>query len=403
MDRASIHAALARIRAGESDGIIVALADRIGRAPIEEAMATVREFGTIGKLVLADMGGTPLDLNEATVETNLVMQLQFARQYWLMTANRFQRSQRDAVKAGRFIGPTPLGYKRHTSGPDKGRLYPDRKRGPVVTRAYKVAAHGGIHAAIAYLEEMVPERKWTTDAVRKLLRSRVYLGESNSGTLHNPDAHEPLIDLDTWTAAQSAPRGRRKNLEYPLTGVARCAECGERLHGQFQTAASGNTFRRYRCSNAACGGGSSILASALEEYVRGWLERALATRSPIRELFTPGNLEQARDDLKRAKAERTAYIRKTPAADPDYEVGREDRDRVLSAAQERYDALAAQAARVDELPAADELHKPEQFQRALAAMIDHVTVRRGRGTVDDRVEIVWRGLDHEHVARALGA
>jgi hypothetical protein len=165
----------------------------------------------------------------------------------------------------------------------------------------------------------------------------------------------------------------------------------------------GKTYRRYRCSNRACGGGSSILASRLEEYVQGWLERALSTRSPIRELFTPGDLEEARSRLKRAKAERTAYIRKTPATDPDYEVGREDRDRILNAAQAHYDALAAQAARVDELPAAGELHKPEQLQRALRAMVDHITVRRGRGTVDDRVEIVWQGLDHEHVARALGA
>jgi hypothetical protein len=30
------------VRAGDTDGVIVALADRIGRAPIEEAMTTVR-------------------------------------------------------------------------------------------------------------------------------------------------------------------------------------------------------------------------------------------------------------------------------------------------------------------------------------------------------------------------
>jgi DNA invertase Pin-like site-specific DNA recombinase len=37
MNRASLNAARDRLRAGLTDGIIVALADRIGRAPIEQA------------------------------------------------------------------------------------------------------------------------------------------------------------------------------------------------------------------------------------------------------------------------------------------------------------------------------------------------------------------------------
>jgi hypothetical protein len=262
---------------------------------------------------------------------------------------------------------------------------------------------------MSYLTQKVRTREWTTDSTRKLLKSRVYLGESwmwvqengKRSRKVNEHAHEPLTTLEDWTAAQSMPRGRRKNLDYPLTGVARCMECGEPLHGQLQTVPSGKTYRRYRCSNRACGGGSSILASALEEYVRGWLARALSERK-IRELFTPGGLEDARDALDRAKAERTAYVSKMSAADPDFVTGLELRDQKLAKAQAVYDTAAEQAARVDRLPAADQLGDPEQFQRALGAMVDHVEVRRGRGTVDERATVVWR-LHHEDVTRALAA
>ena len=125
MNRASINAAMERVRSGETDGIIVALADRIGRAPIEEAMATVREFCSAGVLVIADMGGTPIDLSDGIAETNVVLQLQMARQFWVATAKRFQRSQRDAVAAGKHVGPTPLGYVRRS-----GRLFHAARRSP---------------------------------------------------------------------------------------------------------------------------------------------------------------------------------------------------------------------------------------------------------------------------------
>jgi DNA invertase Pin-like site-specific DNA recombinase len=400
MDRASIRSAMERVRTGQTDGIIVALTDRIGRAPIEEAMATVRELDSIGGVfVPADAGGRPIDLSDPMAETNLVLQLQMARQYWMTAANRFKRSQRDAIKAGRFIGPTPLGYRRHKSGPDKGRLYPDPRWGMVVSTAYRLAATHGIHTAMDFLTgERVPDkhgkaRVWTTTDARRLLASEVYLGVSRSGELHNDNAHKPLTTLETWTAAQSTPRGRRVNAEYPLTGVAVCNECGEPLHGQLQTVRKGGrSYRRYRCSNRACGGGSSISADTLEGYVREWAAAAL-TEWAIREWFDVADLEEARAALLDAKAERTAYVTKTAATDPDYEAGREARDRAIEERQTRFDALAEQAAHVEDLPAADQLDDSEALRAALRVLVDRITVRRGRGTAEDRVRIVRRHHD----------
>ena len=272
MDRASIHSARDRVRAGEVDGVIFGLTDRVGRAPIEETMTVVRELGRIGYLVLADLGPTPIDLTYLMAETMLVNQLQYARQFWLMTARRFRQSQIDALAAGRFVGPTPLGYVR-----EGGRLHEHPTLGKVIREAYKRAARDGLHAAIDYLAIEVPDRDWTTYGARRLLAGRAYLGESwiwipkddrdpdgEKVRKVNPAAHGALTDLGTWQAAQTAPRRRRTNGDYPLSGIATCGECGGSFVGQLQTM-RGRQYRRYRCGRCAR---ASINADRLEDWVR---------------------------------------------------------------------------------------------------------------------------------------
>ena len=84
-----------------------------------------------------------------------------------------------------------------------------------------------------------------------LLESRVYLGEIRDGPYVNPDAHEAIIDLATWTAAQRSKAGpRRPEHGYLLSGILRCASCGYSLQGT--TTSRGK--RRYRCVGRHAGG-----------------------------------------------------------------------------------------------------------------------------------------------------
>jgi DNA invertase Pin-like site-specific DNA recombinase len=399
MDRASVRAAMQRVEAGETDGVIFALADRIGRAPIEETMAFVRSLHRIGYLVIADVGPEPIDLSDPNVETALVIRLQFARDQWVASAKRFGRSQTDALAAGKFIGPTPTGYERHA-----GRLREHPKHGRIVREAYRRAARDGLHAAVSYLSEAIPDRTWNTDSARKLLASRVYLGESwiwvakdgrdadgEKVRKVNAHAHEPLTDLATWTAAQTAPRTRRSNGDYPLSGIARCGQCGGPLVGQLQTI-SGRTqrYRRYRCASSTCGGGSSINADKLEAFVRDTLKDALGDAT-LRLRFVPGGVEAARERLEAAQAELAAYMGNPAlsALGDAFTVGAEMRAKAVEAARVEFQELAGQTARSEDLPTAGELDEPDQFERTLGAMVDRVTVARGRGLVADRVGIVW--------------
>lgn len=388
MDRPTIHAVMERVRTHRTNGVIVALVDRMGRAPIEEAMRTVRELNAIGGVfVPADLGGLPVDLGDPMAETNLVIQFQIARQFWATTAKRFKRSQTDAIKAGKHVGPTPLGYVRR-----KGRLYEHPVLGAVIREAYRRAARDGLHAALEYLVEQVPARAWSTDSVRKLLSTRTYLGEAHTGELVNLQAHEPLTTLEDWTAAQTTPRHKRAHGDYPLTGIARC-QCGAGLTGQLQSFTNRpQTYRRYRCSNPACQGGSSCSADALETLVREELRRNLAIPEWTAR-FVPGDLDAARLELERAESELDTFALTVRATSRAFAPGIALREQALDAAQAAFQLVAGQAARSEVLPSPEQLDDPAQFARALAVTIDHITLARGRGDLLSRVSDGWVWAD----------
>jgi hypothetical protein len=91
-----------------------------------------------------------------------------------------------------------------------------------------------------------------------MLRNRVYLGELAYGLdrrFVNAEAHEPIVDLPAWEAAQQ-PSSRRlaparsAGSQFLLTGIARCAACRYSL----QATTSSRGKRIYRCTRTHSGG-----------------------------------------------------------------------------------------------------------------------------------------------------
>lgn len=390
MDRATLRDVMRRVKAGETDGLVLALTDRLGRAPIEEAMTYVRELGQVGYLVLADAGGRPVDLSDPMAETNLVLQLQMARQYWLTTANRFKRSQIDAVAAGVWIGRPPLGYRR---GPDR-RLAVDPTVGPVITEAFALAAGEGLHAACRMLAVRLPGQRWRTSDARRVLSNRAYLGHVEYGSLPpHKHAHEALTTPGVFEAAQTEPRARRSDGDYVLSGIATCAECGAGLTGQLQ-GVKGRRYRRYRCSNPACRGGSSIGADALEGHVRDRL-RPLLADSRFRVRFEIDGLADAERALAQAETERHDFATNLDflrALGPEAAAANAKAlTDAVEQARDRLQQVASRAARSRQLPAAGELEADAKLLAALRAIDCAIVVRRGRGAITDRVSLP--GLD----------
>jgi DNA invertase Pin-like site-specific DNA recombinase len=390
MNRSSLLAARDRVRSGATDGVILALADRIGRAPIEEAMTTVRMFCTEGNLVLADMGGLPINLSDPAIETNLVVQLQMARQYWLMTASRFLRSQTDAIAAGRWIGKAPRGYEKTPSGERKGVLRPHPTDSGVITTAYELAAQRGLDAAVRYLAVAFPGGRWDADRARRLLGSRCYLGELHYGTFApNLAAHPALTDATTWQAAQTDPHAKRASGDYPLTHKVHCGRCGSGLVGALQTVGE-RTYRRMRCSNVACRGGCSVGADKLEAHIAGILRECVGQRSWRDRIAPDGQaLEAAQVELRAAQQNLAALPTVVAFSDPNFPAWKARAEAQVASAQQRHAKLAALAGEHSRIPGADEVDDPHGpgFAAALRGVLrfDRIVVAPGRGALSDRV------------------
>jgi hypothetical protein len=267
-----------------------------------------------------------------------------------------------------------------------------------------------MHAAATYLRKQAPpissddprEKRWSTDDLRKMFRNPAYLGHSRigsekKGTLQvNKEAHEPLATLATWTAAQSEPRYRRTNGHYPLSGITRCGHCGGPMTGSRQTV-KGREYRRMVCSCANNGsvsgkGHAAIRAEVLEDHVRAIVKGELESGDGWWMRYVPGDVEAAQEALERAEAELAAFATDTTLREilgEKYHDGARERRDALDVASVAYRELASQKAINADLPAAEELDKPEKFAGALGVMVDHITIRPGRGSIEDRVVIDW--------------
>jgi DNA invertase Pin-like site-specific DNA recombinase len=320
--RPALAAALERVKRGDTGGIIVATLDRFSRQSTIDALSRVAEVHEAGGVVASVGGEVPVDPTTDTGEFILTLFLALARMEWRRYASRWQVAKRRAVERGAHIGPVPLGYRRT----DDGRLAPDPTTAPVVAEAFRIGAAQGPRHAQAYLQgagltraakhpqtgERDVARIWTSEAVRRLFGNRAYLGEVHYGevdpttggrrrqsrakaqdpTVVNRTAHEPLVELSVWTAANRKARDAKGEYkpadDYPLTHVVRCAGCGAGLVG----ARIGNDGRRgYRCptnftadvkrgERERCPAPPTVSADRLEEYVQAVLLHHVATQRP---------------------------------------------------------------------------------------------------------------------------
>jgi DNA invertase Pin-like site-specific DNA recombinase len=384
MDRAALHAVRERVRSNLTDGAFVSYLDRLGRAPIEESMTFVRGLVELdgGVLIAGDWNDEPIDLADDNVEDMLVFRMQMNRSMWNKAAKRQRINRRDALKAGKFIGPTPFGYAKQG-----GRLVLHPVWGDVAAEAFRRAARDGHDAARRYLTETAPdERIWRTDMVRKLLANRTYLGEHGKRGVEGYTPHPALVDPETFELAQQAPRARRGNGDYLLSGLVQCV-CGGHLVGQRVTHHN-RPERRYRCSNLD----STCNAAALDDLVRKEIREAV-DRVEVRERVLPANVEELHAAVAEAVAERDAFVAATSALAGDYSKHLAKLDATAVATERMYLAARAQARAVEMLPAADELDNDDGLRRALRILAARglalalAPQRYHRGPLGDR--LVW--------------
>lgn len=408
MQRPELDRAMARIRSGESGGIIVAKIDRFARTLIG-GLKTLEEIQELDGVVIVADG--EFDTSTATGELVLNMMLSLAQFELRRISDNWQTAKRHAVDRGIHISRhVPPGYVR---GEDR-RLVPDKKHGATITKAFEMAAAGDSYSRIA---EFLNERKmpiggrkgvWQPNRIKRVLANRVYLGEARSGPgVVSPGAHVPLADSVTFALAQRDRLGPTVTASAGalLAGICRCASCSFSMRSQ---APRGKNVGSYRCATAGvygrCEAPSSVSRDRLEAYV---LEQFL-TRHGSLSVEAVESTEDAELVEAAAKAEQS-YRAALTDMDLRKQIGDADHgllvsrlnaewQRALDAAAEVRGSSSPALESADLVKIVDELKSQGDIaglRELLASSIDVVFVRpaasRSRTLpIEDRVRIVWR-------------
>jgi site-specific DNA recombinase len=399
-DRPGLRLCLDRIQQGATGGIVCWRVDRFARnvGPAEADLQLIADAGAQIAFVDDDIAPS----TGATGEYMMTLMLALARMQRKQLQVGWLTARGRAIKRGAFIGGTaPIGYAqiRDKNDPRVGCLNPDPKTAPIIREAYRRGAMDGAEAAQAFLKTEVPDRRWGAYQLRRVLGSRIYLGEVRHGELMNLEAHEPLVSYGVWLAAQVPPLvPRARSLQYPLSGIACCAGCGGSLVGQIaHPLRDGTRPRRYRCgkrwnAHQACPAPASALAEPLEAFLAAELRRGVEG-AEWDVAWSPGRLSELQEALEQAEAERLSFatdLEVRQALGPEaFREGCRVRAEAIERHRAAYQAEATTVARHHALAAVDELDDPEQFDRFLRATVARIDVRRGRGPVASRTTISW--------------
>ncbi len=432
LERPALDALIARIRAGETDGVIVSKLDRLSRLGVADALRLVEQITEAGGSIAAvDLG---LDPTTPFGEFGMTIMLALARMERHRMSEAWEHAKTRALDRGARMGPTPFGYTRD----DDGLLVPHPKWARAVTRAFKLAADQGVDPALAYLRKQVPaypsdhrpavprkrsadHRTWNAFTVRRLLRNRSYLGETRYGDRLVRDSHPALVDRETFERAHPGDEKpqRRPAAAFPLSGFATCANCGEVLVGG-RAGARGQSVRTYRCraslgswKGERCDSPTNILADRLESYVVEQVKQAYEKGATSVAAASVSEIDSGIEDVQR-ELEASERELERFAADPTAAelLGQAAWTAALRARTER-----AEAARVEyrehvaTMRAADivvppiellDSLAPEELRTVLRSVFQTVRVSRGRahgrGPVGERVELVFHGEPSPWVA-----
>jgi DNA invertase Pin-like site-specific DNA recombinase len=406
MSRPVFDRIMQRIRAGQTDGVIVAKLDRFARTLVG-ALGTLEEFERHGAVLISVVEN--LDLSTPMGKAFLRILLVFAELERDRISENWGTATNNAIERGIHIAKfTPIGYEK---GPDK-RLIPGANA-PAIREAFLMRGAHETRTAIARrLDETAPRPnsgRWTTSNVERIIKNRVYMGEAYRGKVVNPDAHPAIVSFAEWQTANLAPvrasqRGKRPNL---LGGIVRCAGCRYVLAPQ--TYGSGGRRKptlAYRCREVhtagACPDPASIPRETLDSYVEAVWRKQMADQvlSVAQDSQT---LQTANAELEAAEEELTAFasdLTARRALRDRYHAALEARAAAVDQAQAKLQKATALAPDSKTIESYDEL-PIEDRKRILGSSIDAVIVKRAaaRTPVEDRVTILWRGEGPDDLPR----
>lgn len=300
--RDGLRGAVEAIEDGRADVLMVAYFDRLVRSLRVQGEVVGRVERAGGRVVALDFG----EVSEATATQWITGTFMGAVAEYHRRASRERSGEAQARAVARGVAPWPQippGYRRR----DDGVLEPD-ELAAVVGEAFGLRLGGAtIKEVRAFLREHGIERSY--HGVQAMLASRVYLGELRFGELHNPAAHEPIVERVTWEAVQGERRGARQSSDRLLArlGVLRCGTCGSRMVVGMQTQ-NGRRYPFYRCPPVGdCPRRVTIGAEMVERFV---VERVKVRHAELRgRASVEADAQRAEERAERAQGDLDAAIR----------------------------------------------------------------------------------------------
>jgi site-specific DNA recombinase len=168
--------------------------------------------------------------------------------------DRVKHGMTTKASKGKWAGGTrPYGYLVDT---ETHKLVPNPTEVPILREIFRLYTHDrlGTRAIATELNRRgIPNHTghpWAGYTINRILDNPAYIGDITYRDVYVPDAHEPLIDRDTFARAQQIATARgdahtqraMSDSDYYLTGLLTCPHCGHKYIG---TSANGRT-RRYR-------------------------------------------------------------------------------------------------------------------------------------------------------------
>jgi DNA invertase Pin-like site-specific DNA recombinase len=410
-DRLGLEAAIRRVEAQLTQGLVVWKLDRFFRSSLEGQMALRRVMAAGGTLFSVldgidsrtDAGRHMLriTLSNAELESDRI------RIHWNHAVAR-------AIRRGAYpISSTPVGYRRTRDG----RLRPDPLSGPVITEFFRRRANGASTLQLsAWLTEQGVRTTrghpvWSYPSTLELIRKRVYLGELHWGPYHHEGAHPALTDPATWELAQ---RPRQETYHWArlpslLGGLVRCASCSMACSPVRNTRRRYD-YRLYKChghsASGPCRWRASIDSTRLEAYVTDAIFELLRKRRRP----AIARLREAAEAVADAQDALVSYRDNmrllSVLGEEAFAAGLGVR---MEAVRDTRLALAHERARraQHELPALPEIQRDwpgmslEEQRQVIRQLIDCVFVAPGRSkSIDERVTICPTGTAPARLPRA---
>jgi site-specific DNA recombinase len=266
----------------------------------------------------------------------------------------------------------------------------DPTTAPTITAAFEARAGGASLTEVARLLDSMGSRHWTLTTTTSMLRNRTYLGEVRHGNYTNPKAHQPLVSLALFEAANAkqpvaATRADSTGAGALLTGLIRCAGCRHSL-GPTKRGSAYACHRRH--GSGVCPAPTSIKASSIEEHVVGFI-KGYEFSDKFGQDVTTDDLAALEAAVADAEARITAYVSVMNPIDPGYRAGYDTQVAALNLATAQL-TDAARRARARGVVDWESLTLPEK-RDLLRSKIQAIFIHKAnRNTnLQDRTAVVW--------------